>query len=79
MRNAGYRADWYLLFLLPLATINQGKPGGPEQWKIRSFPLFTAYPAKWAICGKTHEFPEWKKNFVPNTSTPIGFSAAFPA
>ncbi len=23
------------------------------------------------MCGKTHQFPEWKKNFVPNTSTPI--------
>ena len=27
--------------------------------------------SEWDICGKTHEFPEWKKNFVPNTSTPI--------
>jgi hypothetical protein len=27
--------------------------------------------SEWDICGKTHQFPEWKNNFVPNTSMPI--------
>ena len=35
--------------------------------------------SEWDICGKTHEFPEWKKNFVPNTSTPIPWEEALEA
>jgi hypothetical protein len=29
--------------------------------------------------GKTREFPEWKKNFVANTSTPIPWEEALEA
>jgi hypothetical protein len=28
---------------------------------------------------RTHEFPEWKKNFLPNTSTPIPWEEALEA
>jgi hypothetical protein len=35
--------------------------------------------SEWDICGKTHEFPEWKKNFVPNTSMAIPWEEALEA
>jgi hypothetical protein len=35
--------------------------------------------SEWEICGKTHEVPEWKKNFVPNTSAPVPWKQAMEA
>jgi hypothetical protein len=35
--------------------------------------------SEWDICAKTHQFPEWKKHFVPNTSTPIPWGDALEA
>jgi hypothetical protein len=35
--------------------------------------------SEWDFCGRTHEFPEWQKNFLPNTSTPIPWEEAMEA
>ena len=33
----------------------------------------------WEICDQTHEFPEWRDNYVSNTSQPIPWEAALDA
>jgi uncharacterized phage-associated protein len=49
----------------------RGKLNKAEVEKLQEVTERYQDDSEWDICGKTHQFPEWKKNFVPNTSTPI--------
>ena len=51
--------------------VGRGKLNKAEIEKLQEITERFQDDSEWEICGKTHEFPEWKKNFVPNTSTPI--------
>jgi uncharacterized phage-associated protein len=59
--------------------IGRGKLNKAEIEKLQEVSERYQDDSEWDICGKTHEFPEWKKNFVPNTSTAIPWEEALEA
>ena len=59
--------------------IGRGKLNRAEVEKLQEVTERYKNDNVWEICGKTHEFPEWKKNYVPNTSIPIPWEGTLEA
>jgi uncharacterized phage-associated protein len=59
--------------------VGRGKLNKGEVEKLQEVAERYQDDSEWEICGKTHQFPEWKKNFVPNTSRPIPWEEALEA
>jgi hypothetical protein len=59
--------------------IGRGKLNKSEIEKLQEVTERFRDDSEWDICEKTHEFPEWKKNYVKNTSTPIPWEDALEA
>jgi uncharacterized phage-associated protein len=57
----------------------RGKLNKAEVEKLQEVAERYQDDSEWDICGKTHLFPEWKTNFVPDTSTPIPWEEALTA
>lgn len=57
----------------------RGKLNKDEVEKLQEVTERYQDDSEWEICDKTHQFPEWRRNFVPNTSTPIPWEEALEA
>jgi uncharacterized phage-associated protein len=59
--------------------IGRGKLNRAEVEKLQEVTERYQDDTVWDICGETHEFPEWKRNYVENTSATITWEEALEA
>jgi len=59
--------------------IGRGKLNRAEVDKLQEITDRYRNDNVWEICDQTHDFPEWKDNYVPNQQTPIPWEQALEA
>ncbi len=59
--------------------VDRGKLNRAEVEKLQEVTDRHRNDTAWEICDQTHDFPEWKDNYVSNASTPIPWEQALEA